>query len=213
MQVKRGAPRSICSALRLTSTPIPMTSPPSFPMALIVSLIDVPVVRTSSTTRILSSGAMSKSRRNVLVSPVFSAKALLTPSCRAVSKARTIPPVVGPTTSSILSSLKCWTMRRHSRSVYPGYCRMRNFSQYIGECRPEASRKCPSFIAPLILNSFSESLANLPPNRVQKHCLCRHLLVQFGVAIVFYWSPCVRWPVDKPCFANDGFARHCPASV
>jgi len=128
-QLKRGRLKSKFFSLRSTSTAIPMIIPPNLSTAVIVSLSELPVVRMSSTIRTCSPGAISKSRRKTLTPPSFSAKMLLTPSWWAVSKARIMPPVVGPATTSIFCSSKCWAIRRHSFSVRCGYCKMRNFSQ------------------------------------------------------------------------------------
>src|SRR2546427_2250598 len=59
-----------------------------------------------------------------------------------------IPPVVGPATVARSRGRAHSAIARHSRSVSTGRCSTWNFSRYVGECRPDASTKCPSRRAP-----------------------------------------------------------------
>ena len=95
--------------LRSTSTTHSTISPPIASTAGIIASSEPPVVRMSSTSRTRSPGSIRKPRRNsrwVVPSSArtSSAKMLRTPSWRAVSKARMIPPVVGPATRSTSGS-------------------------------------------------------------------------------------------------------------
>ena len=142
--------------------PTPTTLPPALDTAVMTWRIEPPVVVMSSTMRTLSLGSILKPRRKARSFPIFSAKIPRTPNCLATSYARIMPPVVGPATTWILFLRKWSATIRQSCVVYSGCCRMRNFSQYIGECTPEVRRKCPFSMAPDFSRISSAVLMELP---------------------------------------------------
>src|SRR5262245_38455414 len=111
----------------------------------------------SSTSRTRSPGSIVKPRRNSRrvvpsASRTSSAKIDRTPSWRAVSNARTTPPVVGPATRSTAGapSSRRWAAAQnpHSSLVAAGSARTANFSTYASPWRPLFSWKWPSRSAP-----------------------------------------------------------------
>ena len=132
-------------------------SPPNASTAGSIARSEPPVVRMSSTSSTRSRGAIVNPRRNSRrtapsASFTSSAKIPRTPSWRAVSNARTMPPVVGPATTSTSGSPPaprcCAAQKPHNSLVAAGSCRTRNFSRYRSECLPLLSRKWPSLRAP-----------------------------------------------------------------
>src|SRR5215213_4416227 len=105
----------------------------------------------SSTTSTRAPDGKAVPRRNSRELSLFvdrSAYAAATPSCRATSKARITPPVVGPTTTSISRPRKRSAMSRQTSEVAAGWRRRSNFSMYWSLWRPDDRTKWPSLSAP-----------------------------------------------------------------